>query len=265
MDQVSIVIPTFNRFKYLMNTIKSVKQQTYGNLEIIIVNDCSAEQEYYDYDWEGNGLTIVHLKENSRVKSKRLFGTAGCGYVRNKGIEKCNGKYIAFCDDDDIWFPEKIKLQLDAMKRTGCKMSSTDGLFGYGSYNENLKYKKYNAEYYFQTLYKIYEKYSANIGRKTLQKIPLINKVVNQKTNNMLANGFPDIWTFEFLNVHNCIIMSSVVLEKSILTKINNFKNIRNGKEDYDCWLRALKHTNSAYVKEICFYYDGGHGDGQEW
>lgn len=261
MDQVSVVIPTFNRFNYLMNTIRSVKHQTYKNLEIVVINDCSTQKEYYNYDWEGNGINVTHLKENSR----KIFSDAGCGYVRNKGVEKCNGKYIAFCDDDDIWFPEKIKLQLEAMKKTECKMSSTDGLFGYGVYNKNLKYKKYNGEHYFQTLYKIYENYSSNTTRKTLKKVPLIKKFVKSESNNMLANGFPDIWTFEFLNVHNCMIMSSIVIEKSILTKINNFKNIRNGTEDYDCWLRALKHTNSVYVKEICFYYDGGHGDGQEW
>ena len=41
-------------------------------------------------------------------------------------------KYIGFCDDDDTWFPNKIELQLKAMKITGCKMSSTDGLIGNG-------------------------------------------------------------------------------------------------------------------------------------
>lgn len=261
MDLVSVVIPSFNRFKYLMNTISSVQKQTYQNIEIIVINDCSTQEEYYSYDWEGNGIDILHLKENSR----KIFTHAGCGYVRNKGIEKCSGKYIAFCDDDDIWFPEKIKLQLVAMKKTECKMSSTDGLIGNGIYNKARKYKKYNAEHYFQTLYKIYDTYSDNTARKTLKKIPVIKKMVASKSINMLAKGFPEIWTYEFLKVHNCMIMSSVVVERSILEKINNFKNIKNGEEDYDCWLRALEHTNSVYVKETCFYYDDGHGDGQNW
>ena len=38
-------------------------------------------------------------------------------------------------------------------------------------------------------------------------------------------------------------------------------KCVNNGREDYDCWLRALEYTNSVYVKDICFYYDSGHGD----
>lgn len=265
MDQVSVVIPTFNRFKYLIKTIQSVQQQTYKNIEIIIVNDCSSQEEYYNYDWEGNGLTIIHLKKNTKDISKNIFCYAGIGYVRNKGIEKSKGKYIAFCDDDDIWFPNKIKLQLEAMKKTKCKMSSTDGLFGHGIYDKTQQYKKYNAEHYFQTLYNIYENYTDNFVYKVVKKIPILNKIIKPKSNNMLAQGFPDIWTLGFLTVHNCVITSSVVIERTILNKIDNFKNIKNGREDYACWLRALKHTNCVYIKEICFYYDGGHGDGQNW
>ena len=47
MDKVSVIIPTYNRFKYLLNTIKSVKAQTYLNIEIIVVNDKSIQNEYY--------------------------------------------------------------------------------------------------------------------------------------------------------------------------------------------------------------------------
>ena len=47
--KVSVIIPTFNRFKYLLNTIKSIKKQTYKNIEIIVVNDRSTQKEYYDY------------------------------------------------------------------------------------------------------------------------------------------------------------------------------------------------------------------------
>lgn len=51
MDKVSVVIPSFNRFLYLLNTIESIKKQTYNNIEIIVVNDCSTQKEYYEYDW----------------------------------------------------------------------------------------------------------------------------------------------------------------------------------------------------------------------
>ena len=235
MDKVSVIIPTYNRFSFLLNTIKSIKEQTYKNIEIIVINDCSIQKEYNEYDWKLNNIIIIHLKENSKKK----FGFACAGFVRNKGIEIATGKYIAFCDDDDIWFSNKIDIQIKAMKDTGCKLSSTDGLIGHGVYNSTLKYKKYNAEHHYKTLQNIYKR----------------------KGSNLLDNGFPDIWNLNFLKIHNCIICSSVVVEKELLNKINNIKCVKNGIEDYDCWLRVLEHTNCVYVKDICFYYDEKHGD----
>ena len=239
MEKVSVIIPTFNRFKYLLNTIESVKNQTYSNLEIIVINDKSTQKEYYDYDWDVHKITIIHLDQNSKHK----FGYVCAGYVRNKGIEISTGKYIAFCDDDDIWFPKKIELQLNAMEKSGCKMSSTDGLIGNGVYDKNKKYKKYNGEHFYRILQNIYRKTKSNL----------------------LEKGFPEIWNLEFLKIHNCIICSSVILNKEILDKINNFKNMKPPGEDYDCWLRALNYTDSIYINDVCVHYDSGHGDGQHY
>ena len=50
MDLVSVIIPTYNRFEFLHNTIKSIIEQTYKNIEIIVVNDCSSKKEYYEYN-----------------------------------------------------------------------------------------------------------------------------------------------------------------------------------------------------------------------
>ena len=239
MDKVSVIIPTYNRFKFLLNTIKSVKAQTYFNIEIIVVNDKSTQKEYYDYDWESNNIKIIHLEKNS----KEIFGYACAGFVRNKGIELSSGKYIAFCDDDDIWLPNKIEMQLKAMRETGCKMSSTDGLIGNGIFNPTKSYKKYNAEHFYKTLQNIY----------------------NRKGSNLLNSGFLIIWNLNFLKIHNCVICSSVVIEKDVLDKINNMKCVKNGQEDYDCWLRCLQNTKCLYLTDICFYYDLHHGDGQNY
>ena len=236
MDLVSVIIPTFNRFKYLLNTIKSVKKQTYSNIEIIVINDCSTEKDYYDYDWNGNNIKIIQLEKNS----KKIFGYGCVGFVRNKGIEIASGKYIAFCDDDDIWFPNKIELQIKEISKTNCKMCSTDGLIGKGVFKDNNKYKKYNAEYYYKKLQEIY----------------------NKKKSNLLNNGFPKIWNLNFLKIHNCIICSSVLIEKDLLNKIDNMPFKQRG-QDYLCWLKALEYTNCLYINKPCIYYDTNHGNGQ--
>ena len=222
-----------------MNTIKSVKDQTYKNIEIIVVNDCSTNKDYYSYNWLENDIKIIHLEKNSREKFG--FPCPG-GYQRNFGIDKSTGKYIAFCDDDDIWFPQKIELQLKAMKKSGLKMSSTDGLIGKGLYNFKKSYKKYNSEHFYKTLQNIYRR----------------------KGSNLLEKGFPQIWTFDFLKIHNCMICSSVILDKEIINKVGKFI-IAKESEDYEYWLKALKHTSSIYVTDVCFYYDDNHGEGKNY
>ena len=139
-DKVSVIIPSYNRFHYLLNTIESIKNQTYKNIEIIVVNDYSTQKDYYTHLWDD--VKVVHLPKNS----KEIFGYPSAGYARNKGIFISTGKYIAFCDDDDVWFPNKIELQLAAMNDTRCKMSCTDGLLGFGMYDSTKIYPKYNSE-----------------------------------------------------------------------------------------------------------------------
>ena len=255
-DKVSVIIPTYNRFQYLLNTIQSVKRQTYSNIEIIVVNDRSTQKEYYDFDWKKNNITIIHLEKNS----KDVFGyPCPGGYQRNFGIKISTGKYIAFCDDDDIWLPNKIELQIKAMKKTGCKMSSTDGFVGNGVYDKTKFYEKHNAGFCYSSIKDEYIK----------------------KKSNLFDNGFPIIWNLEFLKINNGMICCSVIIEKEIIDKVGDFITTEVGflrrvsvgnfhtkcvvyvHPDYNYWLRALKYTNSVYVKDCCVYYDNGHGDGR--
>ena len=239
LDLVSVVIPTFNRFNFLLNTIKSIKEQTYKNIEIIVVNDGSTQKEYDEFPWKDNDINIINLT----INTKKIFGFANISYVRNKGIESSKGKYIAFCDDDDIWLPSKIELQLKHIKLSGCKMSCTDGLIGNGIYNTNSHYKKYIQEHFYDTIKKIH------IHKKSM----------------FLSRGIPNIWNYNFLKIHNCVVTSSVLVEKDLLNKVNNFSNIKPPGEDYHCWLKLLQNTNIVFLYDACFYYDNSHGSGSKY
>lgn len=237
MDKVSVIVPTYNRFHYLLNTIKSIKEQTYKNIEIIVVNDCSTQKEYYEHEWKD--IKIIHLD----VNSKCLFGFA-CpgGYQRNFGIKQSTGKYLAFCDDDDIWFPTKIEKQLLEMKKTNCKLSCTEAYIGNGTYRSTDNYPCYLSQYSKNWISHMYE----------------------TKSNINIDNGLPNIWDLSFLQINNCIICSSVVIENTIIDNTGEFI-IANTSEDYDYWLRALQHTNCVFLNEPLVYYDAGHGDGQNY
>lgn len=230
MDLVSVIIPTYNRFNYLLNAIQSVKKQTYKNIEIIVVNDKSIQQEYYDYEF--TDCVVVHLGQNS----KEMFGYPCAGYVRNQGIKIAQGKYVCFLDDDDYFLPDKIDYQVKLMKETGLEFCATEGIIGNGPFKDTKEYPLYNAVYYRDYI---------------LNKIQL--------------NDYPDIITLDILRKHNIIINSSVIMSRELIDKLNFYKEFKNGEEDYNLWLRVLEVTNCCYHKIPLIYYDLNHGDGQNY
>ncbi len=120
-SDVSVVIPYYNREKYIDEAIQSVRAQTLQPLEIIIVNDCSRESSRRYLDRYQDICTIVDLPAN--------VGLAG---ARNAGIRLARGKFIALLDDDDIWLPRKLEVQrryLDEHPECSIVCSSVWGFF----------------------------------------------------------------------------------------------------------------------------------------
>ena len=100
---VSVIITTYNRVKLLEKTLDSVRNQTYKNLEIIVVSDASND---------GTDKYIQNIID-SRIKYFKLEQNSGLPAVtRNFGLKYSLGEFIAFCDDDDIWVNKKIEEQL---------------------------------------------------------------------------------------------------------------------------------------------------------
>ena len=109
LPKVSVIIPSFNRFEFLLEAINSVQRQDYSNFEIIIINDGSTEKEYYNYIFPDN-VSLINLEKNQ----KEIHGF-GPGSIRNFGVAKATGEYLAFLDDDDIWLKDKLKIQISEM------------------------------------------------------------------------------------------------------------------------------------------------------
>ena len=231
---VSAVIPSYNRFEFLLRAIASVRAQSYGPIEIVVINDASEQQEYSENDL-GSDIVRVDLppRDGRRDPGSR---------ARNAGLEIAQGELIAFLDDDDIWMPLKIARQIAAMRLSGCEMCCSDGFLGYGPFEEARSYPRYNRDLYFDEIARIHRK----------------------KGSTALADGFPSVWTRDFLGIHNSAVCSSVVISRHVLSKVGTFR-ILPSAVDYDFWMRVLEHTDCAYVDEPLFYYDNGHGGGRHY
>ena len=109
--------------------------------------------------------------------------------------------------------------------------------------------KLFNEEYYFKTISKKYK------NTKYFKKNFIFNKF-----------DYPKIFDLSFIDIHNCIITSSVMIERELLIDVGMFDpTLKNGVGDYDCWLKVLEYTNCDYISDPLFYYDGSHGQGQNY
>lgn len=103
---VSVIIPTYNRAHLIKRTLQSIIGQTYKNLEIIVVADGTLD----------NTAEVVESLGDPRVTYIDQKHTGGCSSPRNRGMQLARGHYIAFCDDDDVWLPEKLEKQIHVLE-----------------------------------------------------------------------------------------------------------------------------------------------------
>ena len=106
---VSVILPNFNSEQFIGQAIDSVLSQTYKNLELIVVDDCSNDKS----------IEIIkgYLRQDHRIHLVRLeTNSGGPATPRNTGVLKSKGQYIAFIDSDDVWFSGKLETQIDSMK-----------------------------------------------------------------------------------------------------------------------------------------------------
>ncbi|WP_332401024.1 glycosyltransferase family 2 protein [Lactococcus laudensis] len=105
-EKISVVLTTHNRLEDLPNAVESVLKQTYTDFELIVVNDNSTDetQKYLEELTQNNSqIRVIFIGPEE---------TKGGNYARNKGVALSKGKYVAFLDDDDVWFESKLEKQV---------------------------------------------------------------------------------------------------------------------------------------------------------
>jgi len=113
---VSVIVPTYNRPQMLVEAVQSILNQTYPRVEIIVVNDGGVEVE---------GL-LSWLNRHGTITYVRHAVNRGLAAARNTGLRLARGKYVAYLDDDDLFYPEHLETLVSALEHSSCRVAYTD-------------------------------------------------------------------------------------------------------------------------------------------
>ncbi|MDC0054455.1 glycosyltransferase [Candidatus Pelagibacter sp.] len=214
MELISIITPYFKKINFIDETINSVLRQTYRNFELIIVYD--------DIDLEELNYLKKFTDIDKRIRIIKNNKNLGAGLSRNKGIDNCNGEFIAFLDSDDIWLESKLEKQLIFMKENKYLISHTSYEI-INSKNEVIGKRGAKNFYDFKSLLK-----SCDIGLSTVM---IDKKIISEDLK------FPNIKTKE-----------DFVLWLKILKK--NY-NIIGLEETLTKWRKLEKSLSSSVLQKL--------------
>ena len=221
-SKVSVIIPMYNSEKYIEECIYSVINQTYKNLEIIIVDDCSKD----------SSVDIINGIKDERIKIVKLQENKGVSSARNKGIEVSTGRYIAFIDSDDIWVKDKIEKQIKFIE-------DNEYIFIYSNYaylNEKLLHKLLD-----------------------LNLKPEDVEYGNNKIKELKVAEVPSQLSYEQAIKNTTIFVSTVMFNMSKLKKEDIYMPDLQIGQDTATWWKVLRKGINAYgMKDVLAFYRVG-------
>jgi glycosyltransferase involved in cell wall biosynthesis len=175
---ISVLIPTYNRGDLINQTIKSVLNQTYENIEVIVSDDGSKD----------NTRNIMKKIKDKRVKYYWNKHSGIPSVTRNNGLKHCKGEYIAFLDSDDLWLPEKLQHQIaefEKDKSIGLVCSNGINFNEDGDFGILNKTPLKDKEFEFRSLLS----YNPIICSSVILKKEILNEVGNFNENPELKAG----------------------------------------------------------------------------
>lgn len=247
-ELISVIVPIYNVDKYLVKCVDSILNQTYDNLEIILVDDGSTDQSPLlcdKFKEKDSRIKVVHKKNG------------GLSDARNAGINIATGKYLSFIDSDDYITATMLEDMYTKMKKFDCQISVCNMMRFYEDGDKALFYNPVDEI----TVYKGNDRY------KTLKQPSVCNKLFSVEL-------FEDIWFpvgkyYEDTYVYHELLYkaSNVVLTGEIGYWYLSRKGSILGRPQYTkkyfdfveaVWHRAeflLKHNVQPYAREACLSY----------
>ena len=160
MSLVSVLIPTFNREELVERAVMSVLNQTYENLECLVIDDASTDKT----------LEVLKSIDDKRLKVISLESNRGVSYARNTGFQQASGDYIALLDSDDEWLRDKLEKQLPLLNEYPLVHGEEIWIRNGKRVNQKKVHKKSGGNIFERCLHLCLISPSASIMRRELYK-----------------------------------------------------------------------------------------------
>ena len=234
MPLVSVIIPYFKKKEFIKNALDSILNQTYKDVEIIIVYDDQDQEEY-------NFLkTLVYQEE--KIKIIKNPENYGAGISRNIGIKNSNGKFLAFLDADDTWMPEKLDKQVSFMNKNNIDFCFCGYLKKLN--NKNIEVKSFKDKLEYKDLLR-----SNEIGLSTV----ILKKSIIEE------NLFPNLRTQEdyaaWLKLSKKINAYNFNETLVVWNQVNNSLSSNFFQKIKDCYKVYYNYEKFNFIKSMYFLF----------
>jgi len=261
---VSVIVPTYNRPETLVEALQSIVTQTYSSIEIIVVNDGGRDVKDVVLRYASQSdVRYIHLPENK-----------GRSAARNIGIAAAQGQYIAYLDDDDLFYPEHLTTLVNYLDVSGRQVAYTDAFRAYQQRREgvlrNLSTIRSRSSVKVALLYGLalcfprrgfvwLYKAMMRWWPRGQQNILSLNKSALDMF--LRAEGsylvverdvpFQNDFSFQDMLRNNFIPILCVMHLKSCLDEVGTFDESLSSHEDWDLWIRMGEKFEFAHLGKV--------------
>lgn len=231
MKLVSAVIITHNRKQLVMRAVESVLEQTYSNVECIVVDDASTDGTNELFA-DNNEVQYIYIPQSE---------SRGGNHARNVGIAAAKGEYIAFLDDDDYWLPTKIEKQAALIEEKNCDAVYCGMRPEYISPSGNVRYEDWPPLLEGQ----------GDISKKILSRIYIITSGLFVRKNTLVEiGGFDEYvryWQEYELSIRLAQVTNIYAVNECLYVYRIDEKDKHRLTNKFDAWKISAKYIRSKY------------------
>lgn len=209
---ITVIMPVYNGERYLEKAMQSALGQTYRNFELIMVDDCSGDRSTQIIEQYLTDKRVVYLRNTKNL---------GVASSRNHALKHAKGEFITFHDQDDLWLPNKLTLQMDALQQ-----HPEVGLL-------HTRYARIDTEGELLPEYRSLDKHAFS----------------NHQAETIVGNVFEEIF------ISNDIQPLTSIIPKKVLDEVGWFNPDLPGVDDYELWLRIARRYPVGHLQTITGFW----------